>query len=88
MFAMNHCDYLRGREGLGHRDEKSCEDEEGREVHHHHGLEEERFEECGGVDDSQDEECGQVGRQQLVHNSPLQDQRQNNPLVRVAFISV
>ena len=51
-----HLDIGRGGEGVGDGDEERREDELGGEVHRDHGLEEERFEEVCGVDDTQDED--------------------------------
>ena len=41
-------------------DEEGGEDQERGQVDCHHGLEEERFEEVGGVDNGQDEDGGEI----------------------------
>ena len=76
------------RKGSGDANEESGEDEEGRQVDHHDGLEEERFEESCGVHDGEDEAGWEVGCEQLVHYPPLQDQGQNYPLVLVILKTV
>ena len=80
---VDHLDVGRGREGLGDGDEESGEDEECSQIDHDDSLEEEGFEEGGGVHDGKDEAGREVGGQELVHDPPLEDQGQHNPLILV-----
>ena len=52
---IDHLDVCGGRKGVGDRDEERGEDKLGGQVHRHHRLEEERFEEVGGVDNTKNE---------------------------------
>ena len=73
-----------GGEGVGDGDEERGEDQLGGEVHRHHGLEEERFEEVCGVDNTEDEDSWEISGQQLVDNFPLHNYLQNNAVIWIS----
>ena len=54
---------------------QSCQHKQGGQVDRHNGLEEESLEKVRRIDNDQNQNGRQVGCQNLIHNSPLQ----NNP---------
>ena len=84
----NYLDIGGGGEGVGDGDEERGEDQLGGEVHRHHGLEEERFEEVCSVDDKEDEDTWKVGCQQLVNNFPLHYYLQIHSVIRITFNNI
>ena len=60
---VDHLDVGGRREGVGDGDEEGRQDELAGQVDRHHGLEEERFEEVGGVDDTEDEDSRKISGQ-------------------------
>ena len=76
-----HLDIGGGGQRLGHADEEGGQHQQRGQVHRHHRLEEERLEEVGGVDNTQDEYGGQEGGQELIHDPPVHNNLQINSLV-------
>ena len=80
---INHLDIGGGGQRLGHADEEGGQHQQRGQVHRHHRLEEERLEEVGGVDNAEDEDCGQVGGEDLIYDPPVHHNLQINALIYV-----
>ena len=68
---VDHLDIGGGGQRLGHADEEGGQHQQRRPVDRHHRLKEERLEEVGGVDNTQDEKGGKEGGEELIDDPSI-----------------
>ena len=84
---VDHFDIGGGGQRLGHTDEEGGQHQQRGQVHCNLSLKEEWFEEVGGVDNTDDEDCREVGGEELIDDPSVHDNLQINSLIYVTWQS-
>ena len=85
---VDHLDISRLRKAVGHADEQGGEDEKGGHVHRDYRFKEKGLEEVGGIDNDENEHCGQIDCQDGIQDSSLEDQGHLDSFVPVGVVDV
>ena len=85
---VDHLDISRLRKAVGHADEQGGEDEKGGHVHRDYRFKEKGLEEVGGIDNDENEHCGQIDSQDRIQDSSLEDDRHLDAGVNITGVVV